>query len=80
MCLNLNIQWGSQGKNGCFQLQKEQGLAVIFSHHQVRVKRRREDAFLLPKVKVEFRHLFLLQNRNETKRNQQKRKETKLTK
>jgi hypothetical protein len=40
-----------------------QGLAVIFSHHQVCVKRRRGTLFLLPKVKVEFRHLFSLQNR-----------------
>ena len=41
-----------------------QGLAVIVSHYQVCVKRRREDTlFLLPKVKVEFRHLFSLQKR-----------------
>jgi hypothetical protein len=42
---------------------RPQGLAVIFSCHQVCVKRRREDTFLLPKVKVEFWHLFSLQKR-----------------
>jgi hypothetical protein len=40
-----------------------QGLAVIFSHRQVYVKREGRTLFLLPKVKVEFRHLFLLQKR-----------------
>ena len=40
-----------------------QGLAVIFSHRQVYVKRERRTLFLLPKVKVEFRHLFPLQKR-----------------
>jgi hypothetical protein len=42
---------------------KPQWLAVIFSHHQVCVKRRREDTFVLPKVKVEFRQLSSLQKR-----------------
>jgi hypothetical protein len=40
-----------------------QGLAVIFSHRQVYVKREGRTLFLLPKVKVEFRHLFSLQKR-----------------
>ena len=40
-----------------------QGLAVIFSHRQVCVKREGRTLFLLPKVKVEFRHLFSLQKR-----------------
>ena len=38
-----------------------QGLTVIFSHRQVYVKREGRTLFLLPKVKVEFRHLFSLQ-------------------
>ena len=38
-----------------------QGLAVIFSHRQVYVKREGRTLLLLPKVKVEFRHLFSLQ-------------------
>ena len=40
-----------------------QGLAVIFSHRQVYVKREGRTLFLLPKVKVEFRHLFSHQKR-----------------
>ena len=40
-----------------------QGLAVIFSHRQVYVKREGRTLFLLPKVKVEFRHLCSLQKR-----------------
>jgi hypothetical protein len=40
-----------------------QGLAVIFSHRQVYVKREGRTLFLLPKVKVEFRHLLSLQKR-----------------
>jgi hypothetical protein len=40
-----------------------QGLAVIFSHRQVYVKREGMTLFLLSKVKVEFRHLFSLQKR-----------------
>jgi hypothetical protein len=40
-----------------------QGFAVIFSHHQVYAKRKGRTLFLLPKVKVEFRHLFSLQKR-----------------
>ena len=43
--------------------QHTQGLAVIFSHRQVYVKREGRTLFLLPKVKVEFRHLFSLQKR-----------------
>jgi hypothetical protein len=42
---------------------KPQGLAVIFSHRQIYVKREGRALFLLPKVKVEFRHLFSLQKR-----------------
>ena len=42
---------------------ESQGLAVIFSHRQVYVKREGRTLFLLPKVKVEFRHLFSLQKR-----------------
>jgi hypothetical protein len=42
---------------------KPQGLAVIFSHRQVYVKREGRTLFLLPNVKVEFRHLFSLQKR-----------------
>ena len=38
-----------------------QGLAVIFSHRQVYVKKEGRTLFLLPKVKVEFLHLFSLQ-------------------
>ena len=37
-----------------------QGLAVIFSLHQVYVKREGRTLFLLPKVKIEFWHLFSL--------------------
>ena len=44
-------------------LLKPQGLAVIFSYRQVYVKREGRTLFLLPKVKVEFRHLFSLQKR-----------------
>jgi hypothetical protein len=40
-----------------------QGLAVIFSHRQVYVKREGRTLFLMPKVKVEFQHLFSLQKR-----------------
>jgi hypothetical protein len=40
-----------------FVLYFPQGLAVIFSHRQVYVKREERTLFLLPKVKVEFRHL-----------------------
>jgi hypothetical protein len=40
-----------------------QGLAVIFSHRQIYVKREGRTLFLLPKVKVEFRQLFSLQKR-----------------
>ena len=40
-----------------------QGLAVIFLHRQVYVKREGRTLVLLPKVKVEFRHLFSLQKR-----------------
>ena len=40
-----------------------QGLAVIFSHRQVYVKREGRTLFLLHKVKVEFQHLFSLQKR-----------------
>ena len=42
---------------------RPQGLTVIFSHRQVYVKREGRTLFLLPKVKVEFRHLFSLHNR-----------------
>ena len=44
----------------CFVLQ---GLTVIFSYRQVYVKREGRTLFLLPKVKVEFRHLFSLRKR-----------------
>ena len=44
-----------------------QGLAVIFSHHQVCIKKNKGGHFYLggggAKVKVEFRHLFSLKKR-----------------
>jgi hypothetical protein len=43
-----------------------QGLAVIFSHHQVCIKKKKGGGRTLfggPKVKVEFRHLFSIQKR-----------------
>ena len=44
--------------------QLAQGLAVIFSHHQVCIKKKKGGhIFWGPKVKVEFRHLFSLQKR-----------------
>ena len=46
-----------------FLMDIPQGFAVIFSHRQVYVEREGRTPFLLPKVKVEFRHLFSLQKR-----------------
>jgi hypothetical protein len=44
--------------------QDPQGLAVIFSHHQVcNIKKKGGHVLGGPKVKVEFRHLFSLQKR-----------------
>ena len=41
-----------------------QGLAVIFSHHQVCIKKKKGEHFLGgPKMKIEFLHLFSLQKR-----------------
>ena len=39
-----------------------QWLAVIFSHHQVCVKKKKGGHLLGPKVKVEFRHPFRFEN------------------
>jgi hypothetical protein len=46
-----------------FLMDIPQGFAVIFSHRRVYVEREGRTPFLLPKVKVEFRHLFSLQKR-----------------
>ena len=60
-----NVEITSPGRRarGFFNPCIPQGLTVIFSHHQVCVKRRREDTVFAAKVKVEFRHLFSLQKR-----------------